>query len=221
MSLDFFGTLATHRAGRSRGALIREYLDRKGWRALRDWDPTVVYDVFAHVMLPTTFTPSDSEHERAIARALFDRLGVLAPDDSSESCAAEIWSILGPEHFELFPDVLPTLQRMRDAGYRVVITSNWHRGLEHFCHGLGLSGLVDGVVASAEVGFAKPDPRIFALACERLGVKPSQALHVGDSNDEDYVGARKAGLSALLLCREAPRAPNSIATLHDVRELSR
>nr|MCH9684566.1 HAD-IA family hydrolase [Deltaproteobacteria bacterium] len=50
---------------------------------------------------------------------------------------------------------------------------------------------------SAEVGVEKPDPRIFARACERVGVEPAAALHVGDDAGDDVGGARGAGCAVL------------------------
>jgi HAD superfamily hydrolase (TIGR01509 family) len=61
----------------------------------------------------------------------------------------------------------------------------------------GLSPLVDEVVASHDVGCAKPDPRIFGIALERLGVEPSRAVMVGDSWTADVLGARAAGIAAV------------------------
>ena len=84
------------------------------------------------------------------------------------------------------------------------IVSNWQRGLSHFCRELGLLERVDFVVASAEVGLEKPDRRIFELAARRMGLAPEAMLHVGDHPIEDVDGAREAGLSALLLTRDAP-----------------
>ncbi|MFL6113488.1 MAG: HAD-IA family hydrolase, partial [Catenulispora sp.] len=67
--------------------------------------------------------------------------------------------------------------------------------------GVGLLDLVDGVVASAVVGAAKPDGRIFAAALETAGCAAHEAVHVGDSTANDVEGARAAGIEALLLDR--------------------
>jgi hypothetical protein len=73
--------------------------------------------------------------------------------------------------------------------------------------------LVDFVVDSGVVGVEKPDPRIFRIACERAGVKPAEAVHVGDFYDIDVLGARAAGVHALLLdpttCIRTPTATAS------------
>jgi len=67
----------------------------------------------------------------------------------------------------------------------------------------GLSALLDGVVSSAEVGVGKPDTRLFAAALAVAGANPGEALHVGDSFEEDVEGALAAGVGAVWLRRQA------------------
>ena len=66
----------------------------------------------------------------------------------------------------------------------------------------GLASLLDGALSSAEAGSRKPEPGIFATALELAGCEPAEALHVGDTAEEDCEGARAAGIRALLLDRE-------------------
>ena len=61
----------------------------------------------------------------------------------------------------------------------------------------GLTPLVDALIVSEDVGFTKPDRRIFAIALERLGLQPEDAVMVGDSWPADIVGARQAGIAAV------------------------
>jgi putative hydrolase of the HAD superfamily len=63
----------------------------------------------------------------------------------------------------------------------------------------GLAALVDFVIDSSEVGVEKPDPRIFALGLARGGVAASEAAYVGDLYSVDVLGARAAGLAAVLI----------------------
>jgi putative hydrolase of the HAD superfamily len=74
--------------------------------------------------------------------------------------------------------------------------------------GTGLTGLFDTVVISSEVGLEKPEPEIFALACERPGRPPQEWVFVGDSVVIDVEGAQEAGLHPVLLDRYA-RFPDS------------
>ena len=73
------------------------------------------------------------------------------------------------------------------------------------------------------VGVEKPDPRIFHLALERAGVAAAEAVYVGDLYSVDVVGARAAGLSAILMdpgacwgSRDCPSVPTALAAVHHV-----
>lgn len=81
--------------------------------------------------------------------------------------------------------------RLAAAGLRLAVVSNWDVGLHDHLAALGLDGVVDAVVTSADAGAPKPDPRIWRIALERLGART--AVHVGDS-DADAEGARAAGV---------------------------
>ncbi|MGH9329630.1 MAG: HAD family hydrolase [Vicinamibacterales bacterium] len=96
------------------------------------------------------------------------------------------------------PDVVPALERLRGLGLRIGIVSNANGTLcAHFGR-LGLGRCVDCVIDSADEGVEKPDPRIFARALERLGARRETTVHVGDMYHVDVVGARAAGLHAML-----------------------
>jgi len=205
VSFDFFNTLVTHRDGLGRGARVMEYFRSQGW-ASSPWAHDALYDVFAkhgHEFLPEASEDTHRAYCRRVARTLFRRLNVQAEPAMADAHAVELWSILGPAHLVVFPDVDEALRQLRADGYRLVLISNWQCGLGRFCEALGLAPHFEAVVASAEVGVAKPDARIFSTACERLSVLPAQVLHVGDSQVDDVEGARRAGLHACLLDRDA------------------
>jgi putative hydrolase of the HAD superfamily len=106
--------------------------------------------------------------------------------------------------FAAYPDAAGALRRLRAAGRRLVVVSNWDISLHEALAQAGLDELVDGVVCSAAAGVAKPDPAIFAAGLELAGVDAGAAVHVGDSYDEDVVGARAAGVVPILLARSDP-----------------
>ncbi|HEY3064672.1 MAG TPA: HAD family hydrolase [Methylomirabilota bacterium] len=91
--------------------------------------------------------------------------------------------------------VLATLS----ARYRFAIVSNFYGNLARVCGDGGLGGLFDVIVDSTDVGVCKPDPAIFRVALERLGVSPADAVFVGDSAPRDMAGARAAGLAHVWL----------------------
>jgi putative hydrolase of the HAD superfamily len=88
-----------------------------------------------------------------------------------------------------------------------VVVSNWDVSLHERLAETGLAPLVDGSVASAELGRAKPDPAAFASALELAGVPAAAALHAGDSPREDVEGALAAGLRAVLVARDGAASP--------------
>lgn len=76
------------------------------------------------------------------------------------------------------------------------------------------------VVVSGEVGKSKPDPEIFSLALEDLESSPDESYYVGDYPDQDVVGAKRAGLTSVLINREGdPPGPKPDHEIKDLREL--
>ena len=88
----------------------------------------------------------------------------------------------------------PALERLRQAGLALACVSNWDVSLAGHLERAGLAGFFAEIVSSAEAGSAKPDPGVFLVALERLGVPPGRALHVGDG-EGDAQGAAAAGLA--------------------------
>jgi len=93
--------------------------------------------------------------------------------------------------FTALPGVVDALRRLRAQGLALAVVSNWDVSLHEHLRRLALR--FDAVVTSAEAGIRKPDPRIFALALERLRIPPERALHIGD-DEIDEQAAEAAGL---------------------------
>lgn len=127
-------------------------------------------------------------------------------------------ALLAAISFRLAPDAVATVQALRTLGLRVGVTSNWDCDLQRVLGELGLREFFDVVVVSAEEGVAKPDRRLFEVAHERLGVRPDEALHVGDDPFADLAGARLAAWSALLIDRDG-RYPECLAAIRTLAQL--
>jgi len=113
-----------------------------------------------------------------------------------------VQTLLDSIRFAPFPEVPAALARLRGDGIRLVVASNWDVSLHDVLARTGLTPLLDGIVTSAEVGVAKPDPELFQAALQVAGASPADALHVGDSLIEDVQGARAAGIEPIWLRRE-------------------
>ena len=143
---------------------------------------------------------------RRFGERLAEHLGSEPP---SRFAAAELYDRFGrAEAWELYPDALPALGALRDRGLAIAVVSNWDERLPSLLDELGLGERVDAVVLSSEIGYEKPDPRIFFTALDRLGalrksdLDPEEVAHVGDRRKEDVEGAANAGFRAVLLDRE-------------------
>jgi putative hydrolase of the HAD superfamily len=132
-------------------------------------------------------------------------------------------ALLAALRFTAFPDVPAALARARDHGRRLVVVSNWDVSLNGVLDGLGLAQLLDGILTSAAAGARKPAPEIFAQALALVGATPGDAVHVGDSLEEDIAGARAAGIEAVLIRRDGGRdggeAPAGVRTIASLAEL--
>ncbi len=105
-----------------------------------------------------------------------------------------VGDFVGSLEFRPLPGGHEALWQLRSAGLALACVANWDVSLTGFLERAGLAHLFDVVVSAAEAGVQKPDPRIFELALERLGVEPGRTLHVGD-DDADRAGAQAAGLA--------------------------
>ncbi len=117
--------------------------------------------------------------------------------------------------FRPYPDAAPALERLAAGGLHLAVIANWDVSLPEVLARFGLAAPFATIVTAAEVGVAKPDPRPFRVALDRLGVEPADCIHVGDDPATDVAGARSAGLAALLL----DRSGRSEGALRDLSEL--
>jgi putative hydrolase of the HAD superfamily len=160
-------------------------------------------------------------HEGRDAASLHDlRVRCAAVMEPALGVNPGVDSLLAALHFRAYPDVAPALGELRARGLRLVVVSNWDFSLHERLEETGLAGLVDGAVASAELGHAKPDGAIFAHALGLVDAEPGAALHAGDSPDADVAGALAAGLRAVLVARDGtPAVPAGVPVIGSLAEL--
>lgn len=114
---------------------------------------------------------------------------------------------LDTRHWTAYPDVLPTLSALREAGLTMGVVSDWGHGLEALLLELELGDFFSFLVVSSRLGVTKPDPHVFDMALRRIDVDAAHAVYVGDTYVKDVLGARAAGITPVLLDRPgtAPR----------------
>jgi putative hydrolase of the HAD superfamily len=125
-----------------------------------------------------------------------------------------------PEVWRLYPDVKELLVSLKKQGKKLGVISNWDSRLFKISEGLGLDEHFDFILASAVFGSSKPSPKIFEEALHRAGVDPHEAIHIGDSFEDDVRGAMTVGISAILIDRHPKLRPHQHhPTITDFREL--
>ena len=210
--LDSLGTLVALEPPVPR---LRERLAALGFevdeeRAGRAFGAEIAYYVEHHV--EGRDQSSLAELRNRCAAVLLDELAI--PELPLPDARAALLDSLS---FRAFPDAAPALRELRERGLRLVVASNWDCSLREVLGSAGLLELVDGAVASAEAGAAKPDPAPFRAALAAAGCEPHEAVHVGDSQENDVAGARAAGIRPVLLRRDGrARDGGSIASLSEL-----
>lgn len=104
-------------------------------------------------------------------------------------------------HWKVYDDVHNCLIELKKRHLRLAIVSNWSPNLRDLMRSLQLAPYFDEIVSSADVGYRKPDPMIFTLTLERLGLKPEEVVHVGDRPEADGIGAQACRITPCIVDR--------------------
>lgn len=211
---------------------IAEALAREGVRvttealARADWSARVRLDADLAARRTSTETVATAD---GYLRYLLEGVGVsdegvvgaVAAWRRAYNPPAGVWNTAEPLAAE-------ALTLARAAGFRTAVISNSNGSVRRILESLGLARDLDFVLDSFEVGFEKPDARIFRLALERAGVSAGDAVYVGDLYSIDVLGARGAGVRAVLLdpggCwgkRDCPVARDVLEAVRSIVDLDR
>ena len=136
---------------------------------------------------------------------VFDRLGY--PDLPERFFRDVDGAFRQRSAFYVFPDVVPALDAMQEAGLRLGVVSNWSWAAPELLQTLELARHFEALSISAHVGYQKPHPAIFEHALDILEVEADQAVHVGDDPGADVAGARRAGIEPILIDRHGRKHP--------------
>jgi putative hydrolase of the HAD superfamily len=134
----------------------------------------------------------------------FERMLSSVPLTDSHGIAAKM-AELWPQkiQYKAFDDAELTLAKLKRMGLRLIIVSNVpsQRILSILVGQTGLLPFFDLLVASGTVGFEKPDQRIFEFASQMSNIPIERMVHIGNKYEEDYIGARAAGMHSVLIDR--------------------
>jgi putative hydrolase of the HAD superfamily len=127
------------------------------------------------------------------------RLGALPSDEAVQRAAGVrieyVRRSLSPRS-----DAVDTLKKLKAAGLKLGLMSVCSADTPPLWRQTPLAALFDEALLSCQVGLTKPDPRFYALACERLGMRPARCLYVGDGAGDELTGAKRAGMHPVLIC---------------------
>jgi len=123
----------------------------------------------------------------------------LEPDPARVAEATRIRVELTRRTLRPLPGVVQTLAALRARGYRLGLISDCSAEAPLLWPETELARHIEAPVFSCVVGVKKPDPRIYTLACERLGVRPAECLYVGDGSGHELSGASAVGLCPVLV----------------------
>jgi putative hydrolase of the HAD superfamily len=119
----------------------------------------------------------------------------------------------------VYPDVKDTLRRLKQMGLKLgVVTGGYELDIKQILPKANLDRFFDTCVGADTTGKRKPEPEAFKHALRQLGVKPAEAIFVGDRLQEDYLGARKVGMKAVLIQRDGARIAG-VKTITSLKEI--
>lgn len=166
--------------------------------------PIVTADEYIYQEHSRASISQRSREEQMAVWAQYER--ILLREAGIEAEERLLHDLLGKmRQFELkhvlFDDVLPVLHELSKRGLILGLISNVDKDITSLLDDLGLTEWLRVVVTSQEVGFTKPNPEIFREAVKRAGIKPHEAIFVGDQYQIDAVAASQAGMRGILLDR--------------------
>ena len=165
--------------------------------ALRAADP---HGRFAVDSADRVATTTDADRGSMHFRVMLERAGVPT-DVSIQAVLEELWGYHAEHNLWEYvpPDVIPALERLGATGIPLAIGSNANGIIHRVFERSGLRRYFSVICDSQVEGVEKPDRRFFEILVARAGGRPETTLHVGDLFHVDVVGARSAGLQAMLL----------------------
>ncbi|WP_373543754.1 HAD-IA family hydrolase [Chamaesiphon sp.] len=205
--LDAFGTLFGVRG--SVGHIYSQIASKYGVNCSPELVNKYFYTAFKNSTpcvfpgVPTSDIPMcEYQWWRDINRQTFTAIGAIEQFADFELFFKELyWYFTTPAVWEIYPDTIAALTNWQRSNVQLGILSNFDSRLHTVLKVLDLDGYFSTVTISTEVSAAKPNAEIFTAALNKYQCLPQSAWHIGDSLEQDYLGADNAGLTAIWLNR--------------------
>ena len=215
---DQYGTIVDMQKGLTEA--VTPFLAKKGWKGSPNsfvtwWRRTHFENSMIDALLDRGHTPYRQIGHRAVSHVM-DRCGIAYTQDEVRWLVAEI------EKLKPFPDVIAALEKLRGAGYKLVILSNGDPDMLKAA-GPHIGFAFDHVISVAEAGYFKPHWKTYATASELIGLDRSSILFVAN-HAFDCIGAKAFGMRTAFIDRrkrpfgETPHAPDLLVA--DFAELA-
>ncbi len=162
---------------------------------------------------------TSEEHERSLWREVV--AGVLDDVPCIDECYADLFAWFSrSEAWRVFEDVAPAVHALQAGGVAIALASNFDSRLHAVCEGFPVLRDLRVRAVSSELGYRKPHRIFYESLVQLCGVPAADILMVGDTPEVDVIGARAAGLRAVLIDRDSEAGlPERISSLVQVSEL--
>jgi putative hydrolase of the HAD superfamily len=196
------------------GSVYRDVLKRHGIEA----EAVLLQKRFIEVFRNMTCVPRgevDADTEYAFWKKLV--LNVVEPwvsGERAESVFLDAYEAFArTENWRAPGGAEEMLKNLQGRGYRLALLSNADARCRSILNGMGLSKYLEHIMLSCELGYEKPDIRIFRAAEKIMGAKPDEILHVGDSLRNDGQGPERAGWRTLVIGRDIARLADVVGVM--------
>jgi putative hydrolase of the HAD superfamily len=179
------------------------------WNTIAEWPEAVWAGVRPKVAecLGLTIAEFDSRWYGDLAHMretgpIADALAVWGPRPETVAEVLELRRDVTLQGLAPVPGAAETIAALRERGLKTGLITVCSEDVPLLWSQTAFHGLFDAEVFSSTVGLRKPDPRIYHLALEQLGVEPAEAVFVGDGANDELAGAERVGMTAILLERD-------------------
>jgi putative hydrolase of the HAD superfamily len=216
---DIDGTLLDYESAEETGA-VRFFLEHKNVFSMSEPEFLKIWSTLRtkHFERYLRKEVSFAGQRRARIQELYGAMGHLLSDEEAD---LQFGTYL--EHYNRawkpYDDVIPCLTKLE--GFKLgIITNGDYNHQMHKLQRLSIQRFFSLIIASGEVGYSKPDKRIFINACSKAGTVPGQCIYVGDDRDIDCLASQAAGMKGLWLDRKGDTSRhNQLVSINSLTDL--